>query len=203
MRFNSLGEYLPTKVDSMNCSQCGLCLRACPFIDGNPNEDRHGQALYAGLDEVKHCSETGYYHECFVGYAPQEDLRWAATSGGMLTWTLCDLLKSGEVDHVVCVRPHSDPHKLFRFDVVSTPQEVRQGSRSSYYPVEMSEAIRQILEVPGRYAVVGLPCTSKAIRNAQLNVPRLRERVRYVFGLVCAGQQVNAHYRRGSRALPI
>ena len=196
MSFNAVGEYLPQIVNSENCTECGLCRRVCPFVDDNSNEDEHGQALYADLNEVKHCSETGYYHECFVGYAPEEEIRWSATSGGMLTWTLCELLERDEVDHVICVRPHSDPDKLFRFEVVSTPQEIREGSRSSYYPVEMSAVVRHMQDNSGRYAVVGLPCVCKAIRNAQLIVPRLKERVRYVFGLACVGQQANANYAR-------
>jgi len=73
-------------------------------------------------------------------------------------------------------------------------EEVCAGSKSSYYPVELSEVVRYVLEHPGRYAVVGLPCVCKAIRNAQKTIPKLEQRIRFIFGLVCAGQQVNAKF---------
>lgn len=193
MRFNAIGEYLPCKV-AEKCNQCGLCRKACPFVDDNPNEDEHGKALYSSTDGMRHCLETGYYHECFVGFAPNEAIRWAGSSGGMLTWTLCELLRRGKIDHVVCVKPCPDPKKLYQFSIVSTQEEVLAGSKSAYYPVELSQVVRRILDLPGRYAVVGLPCVCKAIRNAQRFFPQLKKRVCYVLGLVCAGQQANARY---------
>ena len=193
MRFNTTGEYLP-EIVSEDCTQCGLCSRVCPFIDGNPDEDEHGKVLYAASDGMNHCSETGYYRNCFVGYAPQEEIRWAGSSGGMLTWTLCELLRRNEIDHVVCVHSNPDPGKLYCFNIVSTLEEVRASSKSSYYPVELSEVIQHILGRPGRYVVVGLPCVCKAIRNAQKTIPKLEQRIRFVIGLVCAGQQVNAGF---------
>lgn len=195
MRFNAIGEYLPNMV-SEECNQCGLCRKVCPFVDENPDEDEHGKARYAAEGGVHHCSETGYYHKNFVGFAPNKDIRWAGASGGMLTWSLCELLRRKKIDHVICVHQNSDPEKLYKFNVVSTEEEILSGSKSSYYPVELSEVVRHMLDVPGRYAVVGLPCVCKAIRNAQKTIPKLDHRIEYLFGLVCVGQQANTNYSK-------
>jgi coenzyme F420-reducing hydrogenase beta subunit len=80
--------------------------------------------------------------------------------------------------------------------VVSTEEDVLAGSKSSYYPVELSEVVRHMMKVPGRYAVVGLPCVCKAIRNAQIIIPKLDRRIEYLFGLVCVGQQANTNYSK-------
>lgn len=193
MEFNRIGEYLPVMA-SDDCTQCGLCMRVCPFLNNNLSEDDHGQSLFSAIEGIQHRVESGYYEECFVGYAPSRKIRWAGTSGGMVTWTLCELLRRGEIDHVAFVKQGNSSDKLFQFSIASTPEDVCAGSKSSYYPVESSGVVRHVLEHPGRYAIVGLPCVCKAIRNAQCALPKLEKRIRYVFGLVCAGQQVNARF---------
>ena len=110
-----------------------------------------------------------------------------------MTCLLETLLSNDAVDHVICVAPTSDPEKLFEFKVFSTLNEVRTGAGSAYYPVEMSAAIREVLETPGRYAIVGLPCFIKAVRLAQKSSIKLRERIIVTIGLVC-GQLKNKHF---------
>jgi coenzyme F420 hydrogenase subunit beta len=155
------------------------------------NEDTIGERLYGALPGIQHRSETGYYLTSYVGYS--EKHRPTSASGGMATWLLEALLAERIVDHVICVAPTGDPEKLFAFRVFDTAEEVRTGAGSAYYPVEMSEVIRQVLEVPGRYAVTGLPCFLKAIRLAQQRNKKLRERIVVTVGLVC-GQLKSRHF---------
>ena len=111
----------------------------------------------------------------------------------MATWLLEELLSNSIVDHVICVAPTGDPERLFEFKVFSTPNEVRTGAGSAYYPIEMSAAIREVLETPGRYAIVGLPCFIKAVRLAQRSSAKLRERIVVTIGLVC-GQMKSKYF---------
>lgn len=191
MQFNKYGQYNPVLVD--DCVDCGLCVKVCPFINGNPNEDDVSNNLFAGIKGIKHRSETGYYLNSYVGYAPEEKMRWKGASGGMATYLLCRLLALNKIDYVVAVSPNPDSDKLFKFVVVSTHEEVQECSKSAYYPVEVSEVLRHIQENEGRYAIVGLPCVCKAIRLAQSRNKRLKDRIRYVVGLVC-GQQKSKFY---------
>jgi coenzyme F420-reducing hydrogenase beta subunit len=71
--------------------------------------------------------------------------------------------------------------------------EVKECSRSCYYPVELSATIRHILENKGRYAVIGLPCVIKSLRLAMKLSPRLRDRIAFLLGLTC-GQTKTAHF---------
>ncbi len=183
MQFNQYGEYNPVLTGS--CVGCGLCEQACPSLAGNPNEDELGAELYGPVETIQHRSETGYYLESYVGHAPDEKMHWDGASGGLCTWALCELLRRGEVDHVITVSPNPDPEKLFKFVVVSTPDEVRACSKSAYYPVETSEVLQHVLANEGRYAMVGLPCVCKAVRLAQRNNKQLRERIPVLLGLVC------------------
>ena len=192
MRFNRFGEYNPFEI--ADCTkECGLCLKVCPFTDGTPDEDAIGQLLFGEVPDIQHRSETGYFLEAFVGHSQIDGHRERGSSGGMATWLLQTLLASKKVDAVVCVTSNPDPGKLFRFAVFATAEEVRAASGSAYYPVELSEVLVYIIEHPGRYAVIGLPCFVKAIRLAQLRNRNLRERIVVVLGLVC-GQLKSKHY---------
>jgi len=182
MQWNRYGEYNP--VETSPCTtECGLCLKVCPFADSGENEDTIGERLYGAVPGIQHRSETGYYLASYVGYSERH--RPTSASGGMATWLLEALLAERIVDHVICVAPTGDPERLFAFQVFDTAEGVRTGAGSAYYPVEMSGVIRQVLEVPGRYAVTGLPCFLKAVRLAQQRNKKLRERIVVTVGLVC------------------
>jgi len=190
MQWSCYGEYNPMETSPCT-TECGLCLKVCPFADFGENEDTIAKRLYGAVPGIRHRSETGYYLAAYVGYSERH--RPTSASGGMATWLLEALLAEGIVNHVICVAPTGDPDKLFAFRVFDTPEDVRTGAGSAYYPVEMSGVIRQILEVPGRYAVTGLPCFIKAIRLAQQRNKKLRERIVVTVGLVC-GQLKSKRY---------
>lgn len=190
MQWNQYGEYNPVEISPCT-TECGLCLNVCPFADHEENEDTIGKELFGSVTGIKHRPETGYYLASYVGYS--EKHRLSSASGGVATWLLEEMLTQGIVDHVVFVAPTDDPRNLFEFRVFDTPEDVRSGAGSAYYPVEMSGVIRHIIETPGRYAVTGLPCFIKAIRLAQKRNKNLRERIVVNVGLTC-GQLKSRHF---------
>jgi len=188
--WNQNGEYSPNEV--VPCTtECGLCLKICPFADNKENEDTIGKELYGRVPGNRHRPEIGYYLASYVGYAEKYRLRSA--SGGVVTWLLEKLLTEDVVDHVICVAPTGNPERLFSFTIFDTPEGMRIGAGSAYYPVEMSGVIKQVIDAPGRYAITGLPCFIKAIRLAQKKNIILRERIMVTVGLVC-GQLKSRHF---------
>lgn len=188
---NEYGEYIPYEVQVCD-SRCGLCLEVCPF-NSNENETQMGAKIYGSTEGIKYLSETGYYLDSYVGYS--NEFRQSSASGGMATWLLTKLLKEGIVDYVVCPTPQKNPEKLFSFEILRDENSVKAASGSVYYPVEMSEVIQKIQEVPGRYAVTGLPCFIKALRLATQKNRKLRERIVFTIGLVC-GQMKSKNYTK-------
>jgi len=185
MRFNKFGEYSVFDANR-NCSvNCELCLEVCPFSNQVENEDSLAEKEFADIPGIKHRSESGYYLSALVGYSNLNSHRVNGASGGLTTWTLETLLKQEMADFVACVSPAKDSDKLFKFVISSTPEDVRACSKSCYYPVETSEIIHHILTHDGRYAVIGLPCFVKAFRLAMQVRKKLRQRVRFLLGLVC------------------
>jgi len=160
-------------------------LQVCPFSNEGLNEDLIGQKLFEG-----HCSydsRIGYYKDLYIGYALEGEFRKKGTSGGVITWLLTELMKSGEIDAVAHVQKVDAPEDgvLFRYGISRSIEEVKRGAKSRYYPIEMSRVLEHIRKTPGRYAVVGLPCFIKAVRQLSEIDPIIKERVTYCIGLVC------------------
>jgi coenzyme F420-reducing hydrogenase beta subunit len=169
--------------DSQPCSSPAL---VCPFADGNPDEDELGREQF-GTGKLRD-SHIGYYCATYAGYVSEGDFRAAGSSGGIASWLLTELLSRRQVDYVAHVAPRDpgdDSGPLFRYVLSTTADEVRLGSKSRYYPVEMSGIIASMLRQPGRYAVVGIPCFIKGLRLACRQSPVLRERLAFTVGIVC------------------
>ena len=187
MQFNVNGENNPVLID--DCVDCGLCVKMCPFSSDSEDANDLAKKLYADISNIKKTPETGYYLDAIVGHSGKCGHRENGASGGLATYTLETLLNKGMVDYVICPGPNGNKEKLFKFNVCSTVEQIRSCSRSVYYPVEASEVISYVLKKEGKYAIIGLPCLCKAVRQAQLEIPRLADRIKYVLGLVCGQQQ--------------
>lgn len=91
---------------------------------------------------------------------------------------------------------HELGRPLFQYAVSHDVDDLAHSAKSCYYPVEMSEVIRQVLTRDGRCAVIGLPCFLKALRLAMRQDSRLAARIVVLAGLACGGtrSRLYAHY---------
>jgi len=60
------------------------------------------------------------------------------------------------------------------------------ASKSKYCPVSANVALRDVMEIDGRYAVVGLPCHIQGVRKASMVFKDLRRRIVLCIGLLCS-----------------
>lgn len=164
----------------------GGASKVCPFADGNPDETELGRELFG--DVAAFDPMIGHHVATCAGWVEESDFRSAGSSGGMGSWVLCELLSRGLVDHVALVEasePNAAGVPLFRYTMVSSPEEVRANAKSRYHPIELSGIVRMMLEQDGRYAVVGIPCFLKSLVLLCRQYPILRQRVVFTVGLVC------------------
>ncbi|MEX2631223.1 MAG: Coenzyme F420 hydrogenase/dehydrogenase, beta subunit C-terminal domain [Tistlia sp.] len=158
----------------------------CPMTGVGADETQIAGQRFNSLPDHP---EIGRYRACGVGWVADDESRLRGSSGGLITWLAERLLDQGLVDAFVHVRPASDAGikgaPLFRFQISRSVEELRSGSKSHYYPVEMSEVLEEIKRVPGRYAIAAIPCFAKAVRLLARQDPDLSERVQFVVGLVC------------------
>lgn len=155
--------------------------RICPFSPEARNEDEIAADLYP---DVPLHPVVGRFVSAYVGAAVERPFRANGSSGGMVSWTLAELLGKNLVDAVVHVAPDEEG-RLFGYRVSRTIGEIERGAKSRYYPVEMSGALKHIRETPGRYAIVGVPCFIKAVNLLRREDPILRERIAFTLGLFC------------------
>ena len=186
IEFNHDGFYQPDgEWDQLDANEAARILEVCPFSDSGPHEDEIANSQFGHLP---HHEATGYYESIFAGSVNDDNQRFKASSGGILTWLLTRLLELGKIDGVLHIGDETAPNmskKYFKYRISRTTEAIQSGGKSKYYPVELSEVVDELLEKPGRYAVVGLPCFIKALRRYALIDQRIKDSIHYSIGVVC------------------
>jgi coenzyme F420-reducing hydrogenase beta subunit len=158
----------------------------CPFSSTAMNEDQIAAELYP--DAPCWDASVGGFLGAYVGHATQGDFRARGSSGGLVSWLAAELLRRGLIDGVAHVVPRSrddDDGRLFAYAISRSEAELQAGAKSRYYPVELSQVLREMRKVPGRYAVIGIPCFIKAVQLVRREDTVLRERIAFTLGLFC------------------
>lgn len=187
MKLDDFSKLQPTIDDSIDFNlESGSYQSVCPFSDESDNEDTIGKNLF-GLNAVHH-EKLGYYLATYAGHVTEGTFRDSGSSGGMGSWIASTLFKQGLVDGVIHIHqrvPTADDNRLFHYQLSSTMDEIRNGAKSRYYPIELSEMVKLIKERPGKYLFVGIPCFIKSIRLLSQQDEVLKERIKFCIGLIC------------------
>nr|WP_088333703.1 Coenzyme F420 hydrogenase/dehydrogenase, beta subunit C-terminal domain [Sphingomonas mucosissima] len=156
--------------------------QTCPFSPVARNEDQLALARFPQAPH--HDARLGRYEANYVGHADEAPFRERGSSGGMVSWVAADLLAAGAIDGVAHVIP-STGDRLFHYRISRTPDQILEGARSRYYPVDLAEVLAEIRATPGRYAIIGVPCFIKAVSLLREQDPILNERITHLLGLFC------------------
>jgi coenzyme F420-reducing hydrogenase beta subunit len=186
MAFDRYGQLKPQGPAEWYRRDSAGFTRTCPFSPAARNEDQLAAALFPAAGQYD--AALGRYQTAYVGYVAEEDFRRQGSSGGMVTWAATELLRQGLIDGVAHVVATEDPQKegrFFRYRVSRNEAEIRAGAKSRYYPIELAGILHTIRTVPGRYAVVGIPCFIKAVQLLRREDPVFRDRIRFTLGLFC------------------
>jgi len=168
------GYYLPI-VDEDACTQCGLCYEVCPglhFVDklasNMPNDPFAGCAL-----------------DTFVGKATDKQLFENSQSGGIVSALLVHALETGSIKGATTVfmEAGSPPRPVTR--IAQSTQEIIEAQKSKYCPVPLLGFIKDLNNLDGPVAVVGIPCQIQGLRNILGKMPNLQNKIAFTIGLVC------------------
>jgi coenzyme F420 hydrogenase subunit beta len=122
-----------------------------------------------------------------VGHSTNSDIRQHASSGGVISALLTELVETAEVDYVVQIGPSGmsaiDNQVFQNRDAKS----VYQAAGSRYAPSSPLERFSHFLDQPGRFALVGKPCDIAAARAFARLDSRVDEKVAYMISFFCAG----------------
>lgn len=194
MTTNLIGQYEAklNPVEEPNEQVIQICDSVCPFSSTAANEDEIGKDLYSS--NCEHNPNTGYYRKAYAGYVAEGQFRELGSSGGFGTWFLHELLRTNRVDSIIHVQPASiDSDKKFTYTISHSLADIQSGSKSRYYPIELSEVIQMVRNTPSRYVIIGLPCFIKSVRLISHIDKTISDRIKYCIGLVCGGLK-SLHY---------
>lgn len=177
------GQYQASLKRDINELEDNSLMSVCPFSSIGPDEDEIGNELFGKV--ASYDDHIGYYINNYAGYVSEGNFRDNGSSGGMGTWILKELFIQGLIDRVIHIREGAQNNKLFQFAVSTSIIEIENSAKSRYYPVEMSDVLKIIRDVPGKYAIVGVPCFIKSIRLLSKSEQIFKERINFCVGLVC------------------
>lgn len=185
IKMSDEGKYIPFINGDKNKEVDVLSI--CPFSNSNKNEDEIASELYEHIEGINHNEYTGYYIKNYAGYVREGEYRENGSSGGIGTWIAAQLLNKNLIDGVIHVKSskRKKENNLFSYQISKNVEELSEGAKSRYYPVEMSEVIKYVRLNPGRYALVGIPCFIKGFRLLAGKDDVIKERIRFTIGLVC------------------
>ncbi|HWJ36476.1 MAG TPA: Coenzyme F420 hydrogenase/dehydrogenase, beta subunit C-terminal domain [Steroidobacteraceae bacterium] len=122
-----------------------------------------------------------------IGYASDPEVRYRASTGGVLTALGQYLLESGRVAFILHVAASkSAPMRTERrlsFDAAS----VIEGAGSRYGPAAALIDFNAVLDLAKPFALIAKPCDLAAVRNLAKLDPRVDRYLRYALTLVCGG----------------
>jgi coenzyme F420 hydrogenase subunit beta len=170
------------RVDEQTCADCGRCHDACP----GPGLDFSPGAWWRERNEGAPFEDfLGPWRRLWFGWASDPHVRHAGASGGVATALMQSALETGLVDAVVAVRMSASNPLEAEAVICRSAAEVAACRGSKYNVVAINTVFRRILDEPGRYALVGLPCHFQGLRLAQRHSRRLRGRVALAMGVFC------------------
>ncbi|MFN4894939.1 MAG: Coenzyme F420 hydrogenase/dehydrogenase, beta subunit C-terminal domain [Pseudomonadota bacterium] len=174
-------EDYPSVVKLSACTDCDLCVKVCP----GDEFDIHQAYREVYNEEAELSSTHGHFTHAYLSYATDPLIRERSTSGGLVTAILLDQLRTGAIDGAIVIT--SDENQLWKGKpiVARTEQEILGAMKSKYAICPTNSVFHEIREIPGRYALVGLPCQIHGFVKAARLDQRLRERVVLTLGLFC------------------
>ena len=173
-------EY-PTIANLSSCTDCDLCVKVCPGDEFNFQENHKAVFGVDGEPESTH----GHFLKAFVAHATDPYIQEHSTSGGLVTAILLDLLERKEIDGAVVIV--SDENVLWKGKpiIARTREELLASMKSKYAISPTNSVFTEIRELPGKYALVGLPCQIHGFVKAAALDRILKERVVLTIGLFC------------------
>jgi len=158
----------------LNKTQLEFCKKVCP-VNGINYNTRTEENLWG--------PSVGIYR----GWSLEQEVRYRAASGGIITSVCLFLLETGKCDAILQVgSSDSNPFDLQLYSN-SDRSAVIKCSSSKYITGLTYKDIEEKIQPDKRYAVVGKPCDIEALSNYMVYNSTLKESIIYKLTFFCAG----------------
>lgn len=193
MKETAIGTYIPdlttfTEVELKKAEEF------CPFSKNSDGEDRIANEVF-GSQKFKYLDGLGHYHKTYAGYAVEGNFRDQGSSAGLVNWLCAKLLNEKIVQSILHVKEEKGKAgTMYSYQESSSINELVQGAKSKYYPIELSTLLKTIENnTNSSIAIVGLPCFIKSLRALEEKNLILKSKIKFHIGIVC-GHLKSKHY---------
>ena len=154
-----------------------VILRICPGVNiVNDQPFDRGENIWGKLLEA------------YSGYSKQKDIRYSASSGGVISGVAVYMLENKLVDAVLQVGGDSKDYKRNSLRVSRSRADVLACSSSRYAPSLVFDKVLKILnDSTDRFLFIGKPCDVSGIKNLIKEFPEYENRFVLFVALFCAG----------------
>lgn len=129
----------------------------------------------------------GNYAHIYLGWSLNHDIRYRASSGGVITQILLYLLKNKTVDAIIHIGASKNDPLTNEVYLSTSVEDVLHNTGSRYSPASPLINIDNVLALDKTFAFVGKPCDIRALKNYSLINPKVNEKIKYTLSFFCAG----------------
>lgn len=130
----------------------------------------------------------GKYLEISEGWATDGEIRFHASSGGVVSSLAVYLIQEHIVDSILQVGVSSDDYRYNILKVSSNREEVFNNAQSRYAPALSLYTVKQILDdSKSSYAFIGKACDIAGMKNFLETFPEYKDRIKIFISIICAG----------------
>lgn len=135
----------------------------------------------------KYDSLWGSFLSISSGYAINKKVRYAGSSGGVLTGVASYLLEEKIVEAILHIGASTTQPYQNEYKVSYTSQDLVLNAGSRYAPSATLVNIVKILQEHNSIAIIGKPCDILGVRNFMKNNEKARKKIKYLLSFMCAG----------------
>lgn len=190
------------------CLGCGLCQSAfgkdtCEMVLSetgfyqprtkrafSKEEEKKLQRLCPGVhvEAQAHKGVWGSMLSIADAWSSDENIRFRAASGGVITSLAIYLLETHQVDAILQVGVCNDSYLYNELKVSHTRDEVMKNAQSRYAPALFFSEIKHLFDTTNEtFALVGKPCDMAAMQNFCREYKEYDGRISYYLSIFCAG----------------
>jgi coenzyme F420 hydrogenase subunit beta len=170
------------KFDSDGCAGCTSCLSFCPGqqVDASP-----AAAISAAPSEGS--EEFGTALEIWQGYASDPEIRFRASSGGVVTALSLYCLEHESMNFVLHSAMNQERPWENQTVTSRTRAELLSRTGSRYASSSPCEGLSAIVDSDGPCVFIGKPCDTAAVSKLRAQRPELDGKLGLVLTFFCAG----------------
>jgi coenzyme F420 hydrogenase subunit beta len=176
MRWASNGHIRPQVSRALTPEEDAAIVRVCPGINQTGPFDEPLQRPNAVWGDVR---------KVVMAWAADPEVRFKASTGGVLSAINRYLLESGRVSFILQVRASESSAADSDPVLIRDPNDLQTGSASRYASSAPLSAIRAALDLNEPFAVSLKPCDIAGVRNLQREDERARRLIKYTQTFYC------------------